>query len=52
MDNMKEVLKELNEHVESLEQRLDSAKEPAITFAVEDSPQEKPSSLKNLLEPV
>ncbi|MEC5308689.1 hypothetical protein [Bacillus thuringiensis] len=50
MDNMKEALRELNKRVELLEQRLDNGKEHAITVAVEDGPQENPSSLKNMLE--
>lgn len=49
MDNMKEALKELNKRVESLEQKL-AAKASVPTVAAEDSPQENPSSLKNMLE--
>ncbi|MCQ6301875.1 hypothetical protein [Bacillus cereus] len=45
-----EALEELNKRVESLEQRFDNGKEPAITVAAEDGPQENPYLLKNMLE--
>ncbi|MGQ3740056.1 hypothetical protein [Bacillus sp. FDAARGOS_1420] len=49
MDNMKEALRELNKRVESLEQKLIAGASVPENIE-ENSPQENPSSLKNMLE--
>ncbi|MEI4618486.1 hypothetical protein [Bacillus cereus] len=46
---MNKALEKLNKRVESLEQKL-TAEASAPTVAAKDSPQENPSSLKNMLE--